>query len=58
MADKNKKSSADDTFVSKVTKTVGSNKDGSPKISVKKGQDLGTLSKDDQDTYRKYNIID
>lgn len=55
MADK--KSSSDKTFVAKVTKRVGSNKDGSPKIEVKRGQDLGTLSKDDQDVYKKYNII-
>lgn len=45
-------------FVAKVTKRVGSKKNGSPKIDVKRGQDLGNLSKDDQDIYRKYKIID
>lgn len=58
MADDKKSSSSDSKFVAKVTKRVGSKKNGSPKIDVKRGQDLGNLSKDDQDTYRKYKIID
>lgn len=60
MADKksNTKSSSEQTFVAKISKRLGSKRDGSPKIEVKRGQDLGTLSKDDQDLYRKYKIID
>lgn len=63
MADKNKSnakqsSGEEPNFVAKRTAKVGTNKDGSPKISVKRGQDLGNLSKDDQEIYRKYNIID
>lgn len=57
MAD-DKKSSTNDKFVAKRTARIGSKKDGSPKISVERGEDLGTLSKDDQELYRKYNIID
>ena len=56
MADENKKSTGK-TILAKRTVNLGSKKDGSPKISVKRGDDLGSLSKDDQDIYRKYKII-
>ena len=56
MADK--KSSTDEKFVAKISKRLGSKKDGSPKYDIKRGQDLGTLSKDDQDLFKKHKIID
>lgn len=53
-----KKSNTGGKFVAKVTKRLGSKKNGSPRYSVTRGEDLGTLSKDDQDLFRKHNIID
>lgn len=53
-----KKSSSDEKFEAKRTVNLGSKKDGSPKYAIKRGQDLGTLSKDDQELFRKHNIID
>lgn len=57
MADENKKSTSK-PILAKRTANLGSKKDGSPKISVKRGDDLGGLSKEDRDIYKKYKIID
>lgn len=52
-----KKSNTNETFVAQRTINLGSNEDGSPKVEIKRGQNLENLSKDDQELYRKHKII-